>query len=136
MSENLKKVAGELVPTWNGSPERFEEYKVRSQIYVNSVESWKQPQRVANLVQSLESSAWQIIMSISEEERSALQKDFGAFIRFLQEHCQETAVPELGRRFRDWQKFKRNKGESMRVCLLYTSPSPRDRTRSRMPSSA
>ena len=26
-------------------------------------------------------------------------------------------------------------GESI-VCLLYTSPSPRDRTRSRMPSSA
>ena len=23
-----------------------------------------------------------------------------------------------------------------RICLLYTSPSPRDRTRSRMPSSA
>ena len=27
-------------------------------------------------------------------------------------------------------------GEFYRVCLLYTSPSPRDRTRSRMPSSA
>ena len=26
--------------------------------------------------------------------------------------------------------------ELMKVCLLYTSPSPRDRTRSRMPSSA
>ena len=26
--------------------------------------------------------------------------------------------------------------EMMRICLLYTSPSPRDRTRSRMPSSA
>ena len=26
--------------------------------------------------------------------------------------------------------------EQMEVCLLYTSPSPRDRTRSRMPSSA
>ena len=25
---------------------------------------------------------------------------------------------------------------SARICLLYTSPSPRDRTRSRMPSSA
>ena len=25
---------------------------------------------------------------------------------------------------------------SMETCLLYTSPSPRDRTRSRMPSSA
>ena len=27
-------------------------------------------------------------------------------------------------------------GEGIRTCLLYTSPSPRDRTRSRMPSSA
>ena len=27
-------------------------------------------------------------------------------------------------------------GTQMKVCLLYTSPSPRDRTRSRMPSSA
>ena len=26
--------------------------------------------------------------------------------------------------------------ESVSICLLYTSPSPRDRTRSRMPSSA
>ena len=26
--------------------------------------------------------------------------------------------------------------EQFHVCLLYTSPSPRDRTRSRMPSSA
>ena len=28
------------------------------------------------------------------------------------------------------------KGDVFMVCLLYTSPSPRDRTRSRMPSSA
>ena len=27
-------------------------------------------------------------------------------------------------------------GSNVHVCLLYTSPSPRDRTRSRMPSSA
>ena len=27
-------------------------------------------------------------------------------------------------------------GEEYFICLLYTSPSPRDRTRSRMPSSA
>ena len=27
-------------------------------------------------------------------------------------------------------------GDRSRICLLYTSPSPRDRTRSRMPSSA
>ena len=29
-----------------------------------------------------------------------------------------------------------NKGGILDICLLYTSPSPRDRTRSRMPSSA
>ena len=33
------------------------------------------------------------------------------------------------------QVVSRDPGEG-RVCLLYTSPSPRDRTRSRMPSSA
>ncbi|VTU69300.1 fatty acid/phospholipid synthesis protein [Lactobacillus casei subsp. casei ATCC 393] [Lacticaseibacillus rhamnosus] len=27
-------------------------------------------------------------------------------------------------------------GDEAKICLLYTSPSPRDRTRSRMPSSA
>ena len=32
------------------------------------------------------------------------------------------------------EPFKKDKG--MQDCLLYTSPSPRDRTRSRMPSSA
>ena len=31
---------------------------------------------------------------------------------------------------------KKGKTKWYRVCLLYTSPSPRDRTRSRMPSSA
>ena len=33
--------------------------------------------------------------------------------------------------FTNWTK-----SEAFRNCLLYTSPSPRDRTRSRMPSSA
>ena len=31
----------------------------------------------------------------------------------------------------NWQEM-----DILKVCLLYTSPSPRDRTRSRMPSSA
>ena len=42
----------------------------------------------------------------------------------------------------DQNKVNRGKGKTptkfgfMQTCLLYTSPSPRDRTRSRMPSSA
>ena len=38
---------------------------------------------------------------------------------------------------RDYADFEAGKGvKSLYICLLYTSPSPRDRTRSRMPSSA
>ena len=33
----------------------------------------------------------------------------------------------------DWFELH---GDRVKACLLYTSPSPRDRTRSRMPSSA
>ena len=39
----------------------------------------------------------------------------------------------LNRDFDEWSNF--DSWESI-SCLLYTSPSPRDRTRSRMPSSA
>ena len=37
-----------------------------------------------------------------------------------------------------WSNFSEQQVESLKItyCLLYTSPSPRDRTRSRMPSSA
>ena len=65
----LKKVGGELVPSWDGAAERFEEYHVRSQIYVNGVETWKQPQRLANLVQALVGTAWSTVMNLSETER-------------------------------------------------------------------
>ena len=41
---------------------------------------------------------------------------------------------DLYTRFMD--EWRRLKTERFRPCLLYTSPSPRDRTRSRMPSSA
>ena len=34
------------------------------------------------------------------------------------------------------KKMDLSKGDQFKDCLLYTSPSPRDRTRSRMPSSA
>ena len=35
-----------------------------------------------------------------------------------------------------WNKIAKEAAEQSHRCLLYTSPSPRDRTRSRMPSSA
>ena len=35
----------------------------------------------------------------------------------------------------DWKTYQ-HEAERVRACLLYTSPSPRDRQKSRMPSSA
>ena len=116
----LRKVGGEFVPSWDGNAERFEEYQVRAQIYVNGVESWRQPQRISNLVQALQGTAWGVILNLSESERENLQKTFRSYIDFLKLSCTETAVPQLGRRFREWQKFRRLKGESMRVyCRRY-----------------
>ena len=49
---------------------------------------------------------------------------------------------ELQQRIKEWNKhFEENKdliflGNNYNDCLLYTSPSPRDRSISRMPSSA
>ena len=44
------------------------------------------------------------------------------------------SISELASESNDIQKIK--VGGYIKPCLLYTSPSPRDRTRSRMPSSA
>ena len=43
--------------------------------------------------------------------------------------CQEAACPNIGE---CWEK----KHATFMICLLYTSPSPRDLSTSRMPSSA
>ena len=43
---------------------------------------------------------------------------------------------ELGLKPKPWVKTSLAPGSQVVTCLLYTSPSPRDRTRSRMPSSA
>ena len=47
-------------------------------------------------------------------------------------------INTLGREkyFNDYLHESLKKLDNLNLCLLYTSPSPRDRTRSRMPSSA
>ena len=53
--------------------------------------------------------------------------------------CQDHNLRISQRRWRPWYKGRRQHWTTKKyinTCLLYTSPSPRDRTRSRMPSSA
>ena len=66
--------------------------------------------------------AFEVVQVDGDEDRAAF--DFGGEIANEQvESALETPPIERA-------------GERVMVCLLYTSPSPRDRTRSRMPSSA
>ena len=58
--------------------------------------------------------------------RSSNMKDYGGFTKdFSSQMLYGANEVELGKQW-----------ASNKFCLLYTSPSPRDRTRSRMPSSA
>ena len=48
----------------------------------------------------------------------------------------ELECPECGKEIEVTTMSRPRRGRKPGSCLLYTSPSPRDRTRSRMPSSA
>ena len=114
---NMKKVGGELVPSWDGSPEEWEDYQVRSGIYCRGTDRWKIGQRISNLIQSLTGKAWDSIMNLSEKERENLQVDLESFHTYLKSSCLPTAIPELGRRFREWLKFRRVRKETMRTFI-------------------
>ena len=113
----MKKMGREMVPSWSGNVEEWEDYTVRAGIYCRGTDSWKVGSRIANLIQCLEGKAWDAIINLSENERISLQQDLPAFLSFLKEQCLPTALPELGRRFREWQKFRRTRKETMRVYI-------------------
>ena len=58
-------------------------------------------------------------------------------IKKCKKFCRRQAVKEvLLDEKKPKEKIKKDCANLIKTCLLYTSPSPRDRTRSRMPSSA
>ena len=73
---------------------------------------------------------------LGETSRSVAQKlgktQFGLA---YQSEVESSPIPWTQPDINDWLKARKEDGVDT-VCLLYTSPSPRDRTRSRMPSSA
>ena len=71
------------------------------------------PEEKLTLSEKIEKWVWQLCRSL-EENYKLRYPDSSFPVKFRM---------EFGRKY-------------IKVCLLYTSPSPRDRTRSRMPSSA
>ena len=88
--------------------------------------------------------AWFRITSMAEENSFLLDVDQGygeALLARLNRFKLRTKA-DLTLETWDWHSFRGERGDENVTgstdegCLLYTSPSPRDRTRSRMPSSA
>ena len=73
---------------------------------------------------------YRILGGIKFYERAEV-KDCVAYLRLVNQEKDDLAFERIV------NNPKRSIGDStIKSCLLYTSPSPRDRTRSRMPSSA
>ena len=83
---------------------------------------------VVKEILSKEKNFWLSISATTREPREG-EKEGVNYYFLNQEKFKEMIEQNL---FLEWAQFAGN----YYGCLLYTSPSPRDRTRSRMPSSA
>ena len=75
----------------------------------------------------------EFILRVPEGERSKFIRE--AIMEKLQKTPRPDRILELEKRIKKLEE-EFSKVKKYLACLLYTSPSPRDRTRSRMPSSA
>ena len=98
----------------NASTPKVVVEQIQAYSYLNPTASyWKIPANISPILESLDSS---LFVSLKMQR----DKDYTTTTHTL------TKLNQTGKIKIDWSKS----------CLLYTSPSPRDRTRSRMPSSA
>ena len=77
---------------------------------------------------------FEAIKKAAEGYKPAMVKFLRDMIAIPSESCEEEGV--VKRIAEELKKLGYNKVEFDKLCLLYTSPSPRDRQKSRMPSSA
>ena len=100
--------------------------------------------QVANIkiedAKTLQLNVWEKNM-IKEVEKSIISSDLGLNPAVSGNLIRIPLPPLTEERRKELVKLVKQEGENCKVsvrniCLLYTSPSPRDRTRSRMPSSA
>ena len=82
------------------------------------------------LEEDLEMTNAVTLENISEIHKKFLSSQYGEVV-VVGDFKKEDTLAKLNEIFADWTT-----GEPYESCLLYTSPSPRDRQKSRMPSSA
>ena len=89
------------------------------------------PETIVELVLQLES-----LVSTLEHKVTELEKKVAELQDKLDSNSQNSSKPPSKDKQKDKSKRKKRLSGKKNGCLLYTSPSPRDKRQSRMPSSA
>ena len=112
LSERTIQYEGAICPVKRGCPQGGVLSGPLSDIGYNYILQWLEKQWVAHLCY-----ADGTLLLVSGESVQEVQRKSTQIIRGLKDQMEKSTL-------------------NLNTCLLYTSPSPRDRTRSRMPSSA
>ena len=103
------------------------EDKLLEPVSLGHVLNWYMPQD--------ELASEQLLQEAESFEKDVSENEQTYYEGMLAYVLGEEKEPELARPWLEWL-LEMLRGGRLNPCLLYTSPSPRDRTRSRMPSSA
>ena len=116
MSSHEKKT-DKYIPSWDGSPETWEEFEVEVDLFCRRKPAWQEAQQIASLLSALKGTPKSLHLVLSEKERAKITTK-EIFKKYLKGNLLETSVPELGRNLRAWQKLRRLPKEGMRIYIL------------------
>ena len=91
------------IPSWDGSPETWEEFEVEVDLFCRRKPDWQEAQQIAQLLGALKGTPKSLHLALSEKERAKITTK-EIFKKYLKGNLLETSVPELGRNLRAWQK--------------------------------
>ena len=116
MSHHREEKDGHI-PTWDGTPEKWDTYVIKVGVHLKTEPKWKLSQTIAKLISRLTSKAWELVEQTEESSLDALTTK-ELYLAFLKKNLLASAVPELGRHFRKWYAFRRLKSESMKLYVM------------------
>lgn len=120
MSHTEKPDKAQRIPTWDGEPSKFDEFKQRVRLHVLGTRQNERALITARIAGSLTGKAWQIVEDLPEERKEEMlcTGTCDLLLEFLKESLMDSAVPEAGRFVREYlYKFRRAKSESMKLYV-------------------
>ena len=106
------------VPTWDGTIESFDSYKVQVKYFLKTKPEWQRSQQIAKLIRNLRKKAWDLIEKLPESSKEKLESSEAVYFAFLKKHLLEGEIPELGRCFKNYLSLRRQKRESMLLYIM------------------